>query len=153
MSQMSFRMRRPDRYDNIITVAYMVNFIIVENLDVEFAQIANSPLPLRPCREQTGVSNMAGAWAFDPIVQSFCLLCAFLMTAHLVRAQVKLLQDLHLPSSVIGGLLGLVVVQCVYSAGDGARENFDSQFLGGWNDLPRRGLPACFHDMQYTTWL
>jgi ESS family glutamate:Na+ symporter len=39
----------------------------------------------------------------------FCVLCFLLVAGKLIRMRVPLLQKLYLPSSVIGGLLGLVV--------------------------------------------
>lgn len=41
----------------------------------------------------------------------FCLLCLFLSAGKLLRAGIPLLQRLYLPSSVIGGLAGLVILQ------------------------------------------
>ena len=41
----------------------------------------------------------------------FCLLCLFLVSGKALRAGIPLLQRLYLPSSVIGGLAGLLVFQ------------------------------------------
>ena len=42
----------------------------------------------------------------------FCLLSFFLVVGKLLRANIPLLQRLYLPSSVIGGLTGLLLLQC-----------------------------------------
>lgn len=42
----------------------------------------------------------------------FCILCVFLVVGKSLRVAVPLLQRLFLPSSVIGGVLGLIVIQC-----------------------------------------
>ena len=45
------------------------------------------------------------------IVTSFIGLCLLLGVGHLLRMKVRLLQKLYLPSCVIGGLVGLVIIQ------------------------------------------
>ena len=42
----------------------------------------------------------------------FCLLSFFLVIGKILRANITLLQKLYLPSSVIGGLTGLILLQC-----------------------------------------
>ena len=42
---------------------------------------------------------------------SFISLCVLLGVGHLLRMKIKLLQKLYLPSCVIGGLLGLIIIQ------------------------------------------
>ena len=42
----------------------------------------------------------------------FCILSLFLVAGKVLRVGVPLLQKLYLPSSVIGGLAGLLVIQC-----------------------------------------
>lgn len=42
----------------------------------------------------------------------FCFLCALLVFGKVLRANIPLLQRLYLPSSVIGGLAGLILIQC-----------------------------------------
>ncbi len=42
---------------------------------------------------------------------SFVMLCVLLAVGHLLRTKVRLLQKLYLPSCVIGGLVGLIVIQ------------------------------------------
>jgi len=51
------------------------------------------------------------------IVTSFVSLCILLGLGHLLRMKIRLLQRLYLPSCVIGGLLGLVVIQCILATG------------------------------------
>ena len=42
------------------------------------------------------------------IVLSFCSLCFLLILGKVCRLKIALLQRLYLPSSVIGGLIGLI---------------------------------------------
>ncbi|MCD4831961.1 MAG: hypothetical protein K8R02_09200 [Anaerohalosphaeraceae bacterium] len=42
---------------------------------------------------------------------SFVMLCVLLVVGHILRSKVRLLQKLYLPSCVIGGLVGLIVIQ------------------------------------------
>ncbi len=42
---------------------------------------------------------------------SFIALCLLLGAGHFLRSRIKLLQRLYLPSCVIGGLAGLVIIQ------------------------------------------
>jgi len=51
------------------------------------------------------------------IVTSFLGLCVLLAAGHLLRMKVRLLRKLYLPSCVIGGLLGLIVVECILASG------------------------------------
>ncbi len=48
-------------------------------------------------------------------VSVFCALCVLLFIGKIVRMKVTFLQRLYLPSSVVGGLLGLIVVTCAES--------------------------------------
>jgi len=50
------------------------------------------------------------------IVTSFLGLCALLAAGHLLRMKLRLFRKLYLPSCVIGGLLGLVVIQCILAS-------------------------------------
>jgi ESS family glutamate:Na+ symporter len=63
------------------------------------------------------------------IVTSFSGLCLLLVLGKFARIKIKLLQRLYLPSSVIGGLLGLIIVQL---AGDA----LPSMWTAGWLQLP-----------------
>ena len=47
---------------------------------------------------------------------SFVVLCVLLGLGHVLRCKIKLLQKLYLPSCVIGGLVGLLVIQ-IFSTG------------------------------------
>ena len=42
----------------------------------------------------------------------FCILSILLVTGKILRVSIPLLQKLYLPSSVIGGLIGLIIFQC-----------------------------------------
>lgn len=46
---------------------------------------------------------------------SFVVLCILLGIGHLLRSRIKLLHKLYLPSCVIGGLVGLLIIQLVSS--------------------------------------
>lgn len=62
-------------------------------------------------------------------VLSFCLLCVFLAAGKLLRVKLRFLQRLYLPSSVIGGILGLIVLQV---GGD----SVPAVWTAGWRALP-----------------
>ena len=47
------------------------------------------------------------------IVVSFVSLCVLVWLGHMLRMRISLLQKLYLPSSVIAGLLGLIVIQII----------------------------------------
>jgi len=51
----------------------------------------------------------------DIIVYSFTGLCILLLLGKYIRMKVKLFQRLYIPSSIIGGLLGLAAVQIILS--------------------------------------
>ena len=59
----------------------------------------------------------------------FCLLSIFLVAGKILRAGIPLLQKLYLPSSVIGGLVGLLVIQFFPAL-------FPADILGGISRLP-----------------
>jgi len=63
------------------------------------------------------------------IVTSFSGLCLLLILGKYARVKIKLLQKLYLPSSVIGGLFGLMVVQL-------AGKSLPSMWIAGWQQLP-----------------
>ncbi len=50
-------------------------------------------------------------------MQAFIGLCLLLAVGHLLRTKVRVLRKLYLPSCVIAGLLGIVIVQVVVSSG------------------------------------
>ncbi len=72
---------------------------------------------------------------------SFISLCILLGLGHLLRSRIKVLQRLYLPSCVIGGLLGLVIIQ-TFAAMDGRAQWISSinaalsEWSRPWEDLP-----------------
>jgi len=72
---------------------------------------------------------------------SFVALCLLLGAGHILRSKVKLLQKLYLPSCVVGGLLGLAIIQ-TFAAMDGLSESTHlinaalSQWAQPWTVLP-----------------
>ena len=63
------------------------------------------------------------------IVLSFSSLCLLLIVGKLLRVKVRLFQKLYLPASVIGGLLGLVVLQAFGGF-------LPEDATAGWSRLP-----------------
>ncbi len=63
------------------------------------------------------------------IVLSFSALCILLVVGKVLRVQIRLFQKLYLPASVIGGLLGLVLMQTVGGY-------LPEATTAGWNRLP-----------------
>jgi ESS family glutamate:Na+ symporter len=82
------------------------------------------------------------------IVISFSALCILLVVGKVLRVKVKVFQKLYLPASVIGGLVGLIVIQTLSglrpdaATGGGGdfliawSDFFSSSATGGWNRLP-----------------
>ena len=73
---------------------------------------------------------------------SFVVLCILLGIGHVLRSRIKLFQKLYLPSCVIGGLFGLLVIQ-ILSAGSGSCTICES--AGSWLDditAPWKKLPS-----------
>jgi ESS family glutamate:Na+ symporter len=72
---------------------------------------------------------------------SFIALCLLLGAGHFLRSRIKLLQRLYLPSCVIGGLAGLVIIQ-TFAATDNLGGVFHqinvilSQWSAPWSELP-----------------
>ena len=62
-------------------------------------------------------------------VLSFSALCILLVVGKLLRVEIRLFQKLYLPASVIGGLLGLVLVQTIGGF-------LPAATTAGWNRLP-----------------
>jgi ESS family glutamate:Na+ symporter len=62
-------------------------------------------------------------------VTSFCGLCLLLVIGKLLRVKIPLLQKLYLPSSVIGGIIGLILLHC---CGD----FIPAGWYAGWHKLP-----------------
>lgn len=63
------------------------------------------------------------------IVLSFSSLCVLLALGKLLRTRIRFLQRIYLPASVIGGLIGLLVIQVL---GD----NLPDAVTAGWSRLP-----------------
>jgi ESS family glutamate:Na+ symporter len=63
------------------------------------------------------------------IVLSFTSLCILLLVGKVLRVKIKLLQRLYLPAAVIGGVIGLLIVQV---GGDVLPQGVTA----GWNKLP-----------------
>ncbi len=74
------------------------------------------------------------------IVTSFISLCVLLGVSHVLRMRIRLLQKLYLPTSVIAGLLGLVVVQCILSTDTALPDKLPAKWLAS-EPLPAE-LPA-----------
>ena len=75
-------------------------------------------------------------------MSSFVVLCILLGIGHLLRSRIKLFQKLYLPSCVIGGLFGLLIIQML-SASSGNCNVCES--ASGWLDNvtePWRKLPS-----------
>jgi len=63
-----------------------------------------------------------------PVI-SFCVLCSLLAAGKLLRVRVKCIRNLYLPASVVGGILGLVLLQVV-------GESAPAEWTAGWSKLP-----------------
>jgi ESS family glutamate:Na+ symporter len=63
------------------------------------------------------------------IVTSFSALCLLLVFGKWLRVSIPFLQRLYLPSSVIGGIIGLIVIQFTGSS-------LPAHWTAGWTDLP-----------------
>lgn len=73
---------------------------------------------------------------------SFVALCLLLGAGHLLRSRIKLLQKLFLPSCVIGGLLGLCIIQLFGAIDDfGQPIHKINEVLSQWA-VPWARLPA-----------
>jgi len=74
-------------------------------------------------------------------VLSFVGLCLLLGAGHVLRSRIKLLQKLYLPSCVVGGILGLIIIQ-LFAAMDPGSGNIHAVNLelaglsAPWNKLP-----------------
>jgi ESS family glutamate:Na+ symporter len=62
------------------------------------------------------------------IVTSFCGLCLLLAIGKFLRVKFKFIQRLYLPSAVIGGIIGLILVQLLGNRLD--------NWIVGWTSLP-----------------
>lgn len=69
-------------------------------------------------------------------------LCLLLGAGYLLRVRVKLLRKLYLPSCVVGGLLGLLIIQTLAAMDDVAQPIHQMNVaISGWT-APWRALPA-----------
>jgi len=66
------------------------------------------------------------------IVMSFTGLCLLLVLGHLLRLKVRLMRQLYLPCSVIGGLAGLLIIQVLSASG----APLPGAWTAGWSKLP-----------------
>ena len=62
-------------------------------------------------------------------VTSFCGLCLLLVFGKILRSLIPLFQKLYLPASVIGGMLGLLLIKT-------AGPHLSPNWFAGWNALP-----------------
>jgi ESS family glutamate:Na+ symporter len=72
---------------------------------------------------------------------SFILLCLLLGLGHLLRSKIKLLQKLYLPSCVVAGIAGLIIIQIFYFLqGQGSffqkGYSFFQNVSSPWSNLP-----------------
>ncbi len=67
------------------------------------------------------------------VVMSFCALCLLLITGKALRTAIPLLQKIYLPASVIGGLLGLLVLS---TCGSLFPQEALCQWTAGWSAMP-----------------
>lgn len=66
----------------------------------------------------------------------FVMLCLLLGCGHILRMRIKLLRKLYLPSCVIGGLLGLVIIQVLAALGSkGAAFQSINTTIAGWTGM------------------
>ncbi len=65
-------------------------------------------------------------------VASFTALCLLLLIGHILRTKVALLRALYLPSCVIAGLVGLIIIQCC----GGPSSDAVAFWTAGWGKLP-----------------
>jgi ESS family glutamate:Na+ symporter len=63
---------------------------------------------------------------------SFAGLCALLALGHFLRMRIRLLRKLYLPSAVIGGVAGLIIIQVAKGAG----HPVPGEWTAGWGTLP-----------------
>ena len=63
---------------------------------------------------------------------AFIILCVLLLLGHMLRGAIPLLRWLYLPSCVIAGLLGLIILQLAPVAG----VDIPTSFTEGWSSIP-----------------
>ena len=84
----------------------------------------------------TGASGIIATSSSMAPVSSFCGLCLLLVIGKALRMKVNLFQMLYLPSSVIGGLLGLAVLRTLNATlPDAGWEYVANNWILGWDQL------------------
>jgi ESS family glutamate:Na+ symporter len=66
------------------------------------------------------------------IVKSFCGLCLLVVLGKYARVKIRILQRLYLPSAVIGGILGLIILLIFKESGNPV----PGEWTAGWDKLP-----------------
>jgi hypothetical protein len=79
------------------------------------------------------------------IMQSFGGLCALLLIGHLLRANVRALRWLYMPASLLGGLVGVGILQLCYLSPDVAY--YMQGWTVGWDELPGFLITLVFASM------
>lgn len=70
----------------------------------------------------------------NPLVTSSVALSALLLSGHLLRRQIIWLRALHLPASLVGGLIGWLIFALIELCGG---DDISEEWLAvGWNFLP-----------------
>ncbi len=70
------------------------------------------------------------------MVQPFIGLCILLWIGHWLRMRSTLLQKLYLPSCVIGGVAGLIIIQVLQANGNPQVLEFVNTWTFGWGKIP-----------------
>ncbi len=70
------------------------------------------------------------------MVQPFVGLCILLWIGHWLRMRLQLFQKLYLPSCVIGGLIGLIIIQLLLSYGNPQIIELVNTWTLGWGKIP-----------------
>ncbi|MHC4985744.1 MAG: sodium/glutamate symporter [Planctomycetota bacterium] len=73
-------------------------------------------------------------------MESFIALCVLLLVGHWLRTKVRLIRKLYLPSCVVAGVLGLVIIQVCRSAGT----PIPDVWTLGWKALPIKLVNVVF---------
>mmetsp|Transcript_5957 Transcript_5957/g.22608 ORF Transcript_5957/g.22608 Transcript_5957/m.22608 type:complete len:719 (-) Transcript_5957:60-2216(-) len=84
-----------------------------------------------------GVCVLASNNAFFDLtlVSSFSFICLLLLAGQCLRIVIPPLQWLHLPASVVGGIVGFILVQLL-SLSEDLGEFTNSELLMGWSEIP-----------------
>ena len=69
------------------------------------------------------------------VTASFCGLAILLITGKCMRVKIEFLQKLYLPSSVIGGLVGLILLQLLNAISPSFKASVDSFWAAGWSEI------------------